>query len=145
MFEINPITKDIRLTQGNAGIINTTPYKSISDDPVEFQDNDLILFTVTSPAGKVYIQKKLTAKNINDDGSFDIKILSTDTANMCPFRYKYDIVYAQYNPDLLSYEEYTFIDTAFFTIVEAQGLVNLLTPEEDINPDDSEEGEDDDG
>lgn len=142
MFEINPITKDIRLTQGNAGVVNTTPYIYETNTPIEFGENDIVIFTVTSPSGKVYIQKFLTQDNRNDDGSFDIHIKIEDTIKMCPFRYRYDIVYAQCITKDVEYSGYTYIDTAFFTVVEAQGLVNALlkpTDGEINNPTEDEE------
>lgn len=147
MFEINPITKDIRLTQGNAGVINTTPYMCETNTPIEFGENDSVIFTVTSPSGRVYIQKILTKYNRNDDGSFDINIKTEDTVKMCPFRYRYDIVYAQCDTKNVAYSGYTYIDTAFFTVVEAQGVTDVLVKpkaeEETDTPitEDTEEGE----
>lgn len=127
MFEINPKTKDVILTQGNAGIISVVPYISGSDSPFELAEYDKILFTVTSPSKKVYIQKEYGQADINEDGSVDVKITSKDTLEMSPFRYKYDVLLAQYNNQTNSYEGYTFINTAYFTITEAQGLTSHIS------------------
>lgn len=146
MFEINDITKDIVLTQGNAGVISTTPYVYNSDTPFELSEYDKILFTVASPSKKIYIQKEYSSKDINEDGSVDIVITSNDTVNMSPFRYKYDVMLAQYNKQTNTYEAYTFINTAYFTVLEAQGLsihIELPQPEPAPNPDTEETEEDD--
>lgn len=128
MFEINPITRDIILTRGNTAKINIAPCICGKDSQITLGDKDVVVFTVRSPSRQIYIQKILDKNSLQGDS---IEITCDDTINMSPFRYLYDVLLVIYNEDTKKCQAYTYIDSAYFEIVEAQSDTTALPVDND--------------
>lgn len=112
----------INLTAGDSAEIETQPFidadnnkifdPSSNDQPIILGDNDIVLFSVGSPSGKVYFKKLLTNQDYNSNGILTMKLSPTDTIDLQPFSYLFSFSYMPHKGE----DCYTY----------ATGIFNLL-------------------
>lgn len=119
----------INLTAGDSAEIETQPFidadnnkifdPSSNDQPIILGDNDIVLFSVGSPSGKVYLKKILTNNDYNSNGVLTLKLTPDDTIDMQPFSYLFSFAYM---PDVRS-DCYTYA-TGTFNVLPAITTLN---------------------
>lgn len=125
MFNI--IEKDnqtiIQLNRGDSAEFQTEPY-TCSDGikvPIILEENDYILFCISSSSGRIYYKKTISKNDYNQNNILTIKLQPNDTINLEPFRYVFSL---QYMPDSGS-DAYTY-STGIFDLLPSIATIEDL-------------------
>lgn len=103
MISVN--SNNIRISRGNTAYIDISV--KVNGEDYELQSGDKVIFTVKKTPSKsadIVFQKVI-------DGRLEIKILPSDTADLLPAKYYYDVALQTSGGDF-----YTFIEPSGFTI-----------------------------
>lgn len=113
----------IQLNRGDSVEFQTEPY-TCSDGikvPIVLEENDYILFCISSSSGRIYYKKIITKNDYNQDNKLTIKFIPNNTINLEPFRYVFSL---QYMPNSGA-DAYTY-NTGIFELLPSVATIKDL-------------------
>ena len=112
MYTVN--NTNIIITKNNNGELCVTPFVQDSETEYILTGEDKLILTVKSNpnSNRVILKKELTALNYDENDKLIFKFTPTDTYNLEPYHYCYDVVLYTSEGEF-----YTIIDMSEFKIL----------------------------
>lgn len=112
MYTVNG--SNIAITKNNSGELVITPYIQDSDTEYILTGTDKLILTAKlyDKSKDFLIKKELTAEDYDEQHKLIFRFIPTDTSNLEPYKYCYDVVLYTSDGDF-----YTIIDLSSFTVL----------------------------